>query len=262
MPQLLVARPPLRWIQAPQRCFELIERERVTSFFAPPTVWIAFPASSGLSSWRGWPAAGAATTAPRSCRCRVAELAACLPALQLYNRYGQSEIALLATVLRPRNTPSVLRPPGGRSSTSKPASSTATSTTPAGDGEIAPLAAAHERLLGTSRRRPRPASATAGSVGDVGYPTRPAISTSPTASRDIIKTGGVVVASREVGGSAWHHPRWPGGRGDRACPTSAGSRRVMAVALSRARRPRAAELGSPPRMPGWRPSLCPSGCSS
>ena len=93
----------------PDNLLPLIERHRVTSFFAPPTVWISLLRSPLLD-------------APTSRACRkgyygasimpvevMREMAERLPNVRLWNLYGQTEIAPLATMLGPEDQ---LRKPG------------------------------------------------------------------------------------------------------------------------------------------------------
>ena len=93
----------------PENIFRLIERERATSFFAPPTVWISMLRSPGfdaadLSSLRkGY--YGASIMPVEVLR----EMARRMPNVRLWNLYGQTEIAPLATMLGPEDQ---LRKPG------------------------------------------------------------------------------------------------------------------------------------------------------
>jgi len=78
-----------------------IESERITSFFAAPTVWVALSnhpsfAEHDLSSLRKAYYGASIMPGPVLQRLRQA-----LPRLGFYNCFGQSEIAPLATVLRP-----------------------------------------------------------------------------------------------------------------------------------------------------------------
>ncbi len=85
----------------PDNLLALIEKFKVTSFFAPPTVWIALLRSSAFSAERlaslvkGY--YGASIMPVEVLR----ELAARLPKVRLWNLYGQTEIAPLATMLGP-----------------------------------------------------------------------------------------------------------------------------------------------------------------
>jgi fatty-acyl-CoA synthase len=87
----------------PDNVLELLARHRATSFFAPPSVWIAllrsprFDATDLSALAKGY--YGASIMPVEVLR----ELAARLPAVRLWNFYGQTEIAPLATVLRPED---------------------------------------------------------------------------------------------------------------------------------------------------------------
>src|SRR5271165_645403 len=93
----------------PDNIFRLVERERATSFFAPPTVWISMLRAPGfdatdLSSLRkGY--YGASIMPVEVMR----EMARRMPNVRLWNLYGQTEIAPLATMLGPEDQ---LRKPG------------------------------------------------------------------------------------------------------------------------------------------------------
>lgn len=82
---------------------ESIEREGVTKLFCPPTVWIAllrhpdFDKRDLSSLNKGYYGASVMPTAI------IEELAERLPNLQLYNFYGQTELAPVATVLKPED---------------------------------------------------------------------------------------------------------------------------------------------------------------
>ena len=94
---------------SPEKLLPLLERHGISSFFAPPTVWIALLRSplferTDLSRLRkGY--YGASIMPVEVMR----ELAARLPGMRLWNLYGQTEIAPLATVLGPDDQ---LRKPG------------------------------------------------------------------------------------------------------------------------------------------------------
>lgn len=88
-------------VPSPGNILPAITRHQVTSFFAPPTVWISLLRSplfdgNDLSSLRR--AYYGASIMPLEV---VRELIARLPGLRLWNLYGQTEIAPLATMLFP-----------------------------------------------------------------------------------------------------------------------------------------------------------------
>jgi len=85
----------------PDNLLALMQKHQVTSFFAPPTVWIAllrspaFDAGKIANLAKGY--YGASIMPVEVLR----ELAARLPKVRLWNLYGQTEIAPLATMLGP-----------------------------------------------------------------------------------------------------------------------------------------------------------------
>ena len=93
----------------PDNLLVLIEKFKITSFFAPPTVWIAllrsplFDAAKLVSLAKGYYGASIMPVEV------LKELAARLPKVRLWNLYGQTEIAPLATMLGPEDQ---LRKPG------------------------------------------------------------------------------------------------------------------------------------------------------
>ena len=93
----------------PDNLLPLIERHRVTSFFAPPTVWISllrsplFDSTDLSSLQKGY--YGASIMPVEVMR----EMAERMPKVRLWNLYGQTEIAPLATMLGPEDQ---LRKPG------------------------------------------------------------------------------------------------------------------------------------------------------
>ncbi len=93
----------------PENLLPLIERHHITSFFAPPTVWISLLrsplfATTDLSSLKkGY--YGASIMPVEVMR----EMAERMPRVRLWNLYGQTEIAPLATMLGPEDQ---LRKPG------------------------------------------------------------------------------------------------------------------------------------------------------
>jgi fatty-acyl-CoA synthase len=93
----------------PDNLLPLMQRFGVTSFFAPPTVWIALLRSPLMDAEKLSTLAkgyyGASIMPVEVLR----ELASRLPRVRLWNLYGQTEIAPLATLLGPEDQ---LRKPG------------------------------------------------------------------------------------------------------------------------------------------------------
>lgn len=93
----------------PDNLLPLMQRYRITSFFAPPTVWISLLRSplfdkADLSSLqKGYYGASIMPVAV------MREMAERMPNVRLWNLYGQTEIAPLATMLGPDDQ---LRKPG------------------------------------------------------------------------------------------------------------------------------------------------------
>ena len=87
----------------PDNLLALMQKFKVTSFFAPPTVWIALLRSPALDAGKIASLAkgyyGASIMPVEVLR----ELAARLPKVRLWNLYGQTEIAPLATMLGPEH---------------------------------------------------------------------------------------------------------------------------------------------------------------
>ncbi len=87
----------------PESLLRLLDTHRATSFFAPPTIWISLLRSplfdrTDLSSLRkGYYGASIMPIAI------LAEMQTRLPQTRLWNMYGQTEMAPLATVLKPED---------------------------------------------------------------------------------------------------------------------------------------------------------------
>jgi fatty-acyl-CoA synthase len=193
----------------PALCLELIERHRLTSFFAPPTVWInllrhADFATRDLRSLSKAYYGAAIMPVPV-----LQELRQRLPGIRAFNCYGQSEIAPLATVLRPEEHDA--RP----ASVGRPVLNVRTrvvdlamNDVPAGEhGEI--VHRSPQLMLGYWGKPDETAQAFEGGwfhSGDIGYFDAEGYLYVVDRIKDVINTGGVQVASREVEDALFTHP--------------------------------------------------------
>jgi len=210
MPQLLLgASTILIEAPAPDVCLRLIEEHGITSFFAPPTVWISLLRhpdfdKRDLSSLRNL--YYGASIMPVAV---LEELRRRLPGARPFNCYGQSEIAPLATVLRPDEHDA--RP----ASAGRPIMTVETRVVdhemqdvPSGThGEI--IHRSPQLLVGYWDKSQETEEAFAGGwfhSGDVGYLDDEGYLFIVDRVKDVIKTGGTLVASREVEEALFTHP--------------------------------------------------------
>ncbi|MCV7281112.1 acyl-CoA synthetase [Mycolicibacterium flavescens] len=185
----------------PEAVLRAVERHRVTNYFAPPTVWISLlrcPVFDevDLSSLRkGYYGASAMPTEI------LHELRERLPALQLWNFYGQTEIAPLASALGPADQEAHAGAAG------RPALNVETailddSDTPVAAGTVGEIAHRSPHLmLGYLDDPAKTAEAFRGGwfhSGDLGYYDEFGLLHVVDRKKDMIKTGGENVASREV----------------------------------------------------------------
>ena len=185
----------------PENILALIARHRANSFFAPPSIWIALmrsPAFEGtdLSTLaKGY--YGASIMPVEVLR----ELAQRLPKLRLWNFYGQTEIAPLATVLKPDDQ---LARAGsaGRAVLNVETRVVDDAMRDVAPGEIGEIVHRSPQLLhGYFRDEERTAAAFAGAwfhSGDLATRDADGYITVVDRKKDMIKTGGENVASREV----------------------------------------------------------------
>ncbi|MGE0418839.1 MAG: fatty acyl-CoA synthetase [Acetobacteraceae bacterium] len=210
MPQLLVgARTVLIEAPDPATVLRLIEQERITSFFAPPTAWISLLrhpdfATRDLSSLEKVYYGASIMPVPVQ-----KELRERLPRARPFNAYGQTEIAPVATILRPEEHDA--RP----ASCGRPVLNVETRVVdpdmndvpPGTHGEI--VHRSPQLLTGYWDKPEETAEAFRGGwfhSGDVGYFDEEGYLYIVDRIRDVINTGGVLVASREVEEVLFTHP--------------------------------------------------------
>ncbi|CCE03090.1 acyl-CoA synthetase [Bradyrhizobium sp. STM 3809] len=208
----------------PDNLLPLIAKYRITSFFAPPTVWISILRSplfetTDLSTLRkGY--YGASIMPVEVLR----ELAQRLPKVRLWNLYGQTEIAPLATMLGPDDQ---LRKPGscGRAVLNVETRVVDDDMNDVAPGEIGEVVHRSPHLmLGYFHDDERTLAAFHGDwfhSGDLATIDEEGYITIVDRKKDMIKTGGENVASREVEEALYlipevsevavvglPHPRW------------------------------------------------------
>jgi len=208
----------------PDNLLPLLERHRINSFFAPPTVWIPLLRSplferTDLSALRkGY--YGASIMPVEVLR----EMQRRLPQVRLWNFYGQTEIAPLATVLKPEDQ---LRKAG---SAGKPVLNVETRVVDDAMRDVAPgqvgeiVHHSPQLLMGYYNDPERTAAAFEGGwfhSGDLAVIDDEGYITVVDRKKDMIKSGGENVASREVEETIYcltqvsevavvglPHPRW------------------------------------------------------
>ena len=185
----------------PARLLATIAAERVTKLFAPPTVWISllrhpdFDATDLSSLRKGY--YGASPMPVEVLR----ELRRRLPDVDFWNFYGQTEMSPLATILRPHEQ----LPRAG--SAGKAAINVETMLVDDDGNEVAPgeigeiVHRSPHATLGYYNDEAKTAEAFKGSwfhSGDLGIMTEDGYLSVVDRKKDMIKTGGENVASREV----------------------------------------------------------------
>jgi len=186
-----------------------VERERVTKLFCPPTVWISllrhpdFDRRDLSSLRRGYYGASIMPVEV------IKELSVRLPNVELFNYYGQTELSAVALILAPEDQ---LRKPG---SAGRPALNVETILV---DDNDRPVPQGHEGEI--VHRSPHVTSGywndpekTAEAFrsgwfhsGDLGVMDEDGYITVVDRKKDMIKTGGENVASREVEEGIFQHP--------------------------------------------------------
>jgi len=185
----------------PDNLLPLIARHKITSFFAPPTVWISLLRSplfdsTDLSSLRkGYYGASIMPVEV------LKELARRLPNVAFWNLYGQTEIAPLATMLGPQDQ---LRKPGscGRAVLNVETRVVDDDMRDVKPGEVGEIVHRSPHLmLGYFHDDERTKAAFQGGwfhSGDLATIDEEGFITVVDRKKDMIKSGGENVASREV----------------------------------------------------------------
>jgi fatty-acyl-CoA synthase len=187
----------------------LLSRKRISSFFAPPTLWIGLLRSPNLEQTdlselrKGY--YGASIMPVEVLR----ELLARLPQVRLWNLYGQTEIAPVATALKPQDQ---LRKAG---SCGKPVLNVDTRLVD-DDGRDVPVGEVGEivhrspqLLRGYFKDEERTQEAFRGGwfhSGDLARMDAEGYITIVDRKKDVINSGGENVASREVEETLYAHP--------------------------------------------------------
>ena len=186
---------------SPENLLPLLAREQITSFFAPPTVWIALLRSPQFDSTdisklrKGY--YGASIMPVEVLR----ELQARAPQVRLWNLYGQTEIAPMALVLKPEDQ---FRKAGaaGRAVLNVETRVVDEQMNDVGLGMVGEIVHRSPQLLTAYYRdAERTAAAFEGGwfhSGDLGTVDDEGYITVVDRKKDMIKSGGENVASREV----------------------------------------------------------------
>jgi fatty-acyl-CoA synthase len=185
----------------PAAILATIARERVTKLFCPPTVWISLLRhpdfdTTDLSSLRkGYYGASAMPVEV------LRELQRRLPDVQLWNFYGQTEMAPLATILRPHEQ---LPRAGsaGRAALNVETMLVDDDGNPVPPGQVGEIVhRSPHAALGYYEDEEKTAEAFTGGwfhSGDLGVMTEDGYLSVVDRKKDMIKTGGENVASREI----------------------------------------------------------------
>jgi fatty-acyl-CoA synthase len=185
----------------PDSLLPLIAKHSITSFFAPPTVWIAllrsplFDATDLSSLRKGYYGASIMPVEV------LKELKQRLPEVGFWNLYGQTEIAPLATMLGPQDQ---LRKPGscGRAVLNVETRVVDEQMRDVAPGEVGEIVHRSPHLmLGYFHDEEKTKAAFAGGwfhSGDLATIDEEGFITVVDRKKDMIKTGGENVASREV----------------------------------------------------------------
>jgi fatty-acyl-CoA synthase len=192
----------------PDSCLAAIAQHQITSFFAPPTVWISLLrhpqfGQHDLSTLKKAYYGASIMPVPV-----LEEMQQRFTGVGLYNCYGQSEIAPLATVLRPEEHAE--RP----ASAGRPILTVETRIVDLEGNDVAPgehgeiVHRSPQLMVGYWDKPEMTAEAFQGGwfhSGDVGYVDEAGYLYIVDRIKDVINTGGVLVASREVEEALFKH---------------------------------------------------------
>jgi len=210
MPQMLTgARTTLLEAPVAEVVLRLVEELRITSFFAPPTVWnnlLRQQAAMGRDLHSLQKLYYGAAIMPES---TLLELAQALPGARLFNCYGQSEIGPVATVLRPEEH--AARPTSaGRALPSVETRVVDLDMRDVAPGEPGEIVHRSPQLMNGYWCAPAETKAAFEGgwfhSGDVGVMDAEGFLYVVDRLKDVINTGGVLVASREVEDALLRHP--------------------------------------------------------
>jgi fatty-acyl-CoA synthase len=185
----------------PDHLLDLLQRFEINSFFAPPTVWIALLRSPAFDPAKLQHLAKGYYGASIMPVEVLKELASRLPQVRLWNLYGQTEIAPLATMLGPDDQ---LRKPGscGKAVLNVDTRVVNDAMQDVAIGEIGEIVHRSPHLmLGYLNDPEKTAAAFSGDwfhSGDLAVIDDEGYITVVDRKKDMIKTGGENVASREV----------------------------------------------------------------
>lgn len=194
----------------PDVILQLLKENRLNSFFAPPTVWISLLhheqfVETELQHLQKLYYGASIMPEPI-----VRELAERLPESGLYNCYGQSEVAPLATVLSPdehRDRPASCGRPVINVETRIIDPASGEECAPGEQGEL--VHRSPQLMVGYWDKPEETAEAFSGGwfhSGDLGYRDEQGYIWIVDRIKDIVNTGGVLVASRDVEEALYTHP--------------------------------------------------------